>query len=445
MYAMFARTSAFNQPLNFDTSSVTNMGSMFHSATSFNQALDWNTSNVERMDNMFRYATTFDQALNFDTSSVTNMGSMFYGAIGFNEALDFNTSSVTRMGEMFKGATSFNKALSFDTSSVTSMFHMFNGATSFNQDLSAWDVDISDDARTSEVLHTDFSTNWGGGIEPSWPVAPISRAELKTLITNYSDAYNADQDSVQTLAYAQDIINANTSEITDLSSLFSFNTSFNLDISKWDTSNVTNMRYMFYNSSFNQALDWNTSNVITMESMFQDATTFNQDLSAWDISSVTNHTNFSNNWGGGTEPKWPLSLADLKTLITAYTNDNTASDEKGTYESQIINADTSAITDMSELFKSNTTFNLDISKWNTSSVTNMSNMFAYASLFNQNIATWDFSSVTNMNQMLLGSGVRQQDLSNWNVSSGITHEDFSHSEQQITEPWGEDDGNDNVP
>ncbi len=37
--------------------------------------------------------------------------------------------------------------------------------------------------------------------------------------------------------------------------------------------------------------------------------------------------------------------------------------------------DTSLITDMSELFEDNTTFNGDISRWNVSKVTNMSWMF----------------------------------------------------------------------
>ena len=43
----------------------------------------------------------FDQPLSFDTSSVTNMGYMFYGASAFNQSLSFDTSSVTTMSYMF--------------------------------------------------------------------------------------------------------------------------------------------------------------------------------------------------------------------------------------------------------------------------------------------------------------------------------------------------------
>ena len=44
----------FNQPLSFDTSSVTDMSYMFSSASVFNQPLNINTSSVTTMRNMFQ-------------------------------------------------------------------------------------------------------------------------------------------------------------------------------------------------------------------------------------------------------------------------------------------------------------------------------------------------------------------------------------------------------
>jgi hypothetical protein len=44
--------------------------------------------------------------------------------------------------------------------------------------------------------------------------------------------------------------------------------------------------------------------------------------------------------------------------------------------------DTSEITDMSNLFSRNYTFNGHIELWNVSKVTDMSNMFAFAKSFN---------------------------------------------------------------
>ena len=66
--------------------------------------------------------------------------------------------------------------------------------------------------------------------------------------------------------------------------------SFNDDISRWDTSNVTTMCNMFWDAhAFNADLSrWNTSNVTTMYGMFNKAHRFYGDLSRWDTSNVTN-------------------------------------------------------------------------------------------------------------------------------------------------------------
>eukprot|EP00964_Phaeocystis_antarctica_P078497 scaffold48818_cov29-Phaeocystis_antarctica.AAC.1 len=58
MRAMFDGASAFNQLLNFDTSSVTTMERMFHYASAFNQPLRFDTSKVEDMHLMFLGASS---------------------------------------------------------------------------------------------------------------------------------------------------------------------------------------------------------------------------------------------------------------------------------------------------------------------------------------------------------------------------------------------------
>ena len=79
-----------------------------------------------------------------------------------------------------------------------------------------------------------------------------------------------------------------TSNITDMSYLFKY-TDFNGDISKWNVSNVTNMESMFDSSNFNGDISkWNVSNVTNMECMFYE-TVFNKDISKWDVSNVTNN------------------------------------------------------------------------------------------------------------------------------------------------------------
>jgi surface protein len=73
------------------------------------------------------------------------------------------------------------------------------------------------------------------------------------------------------------------------------------------------------------------------------------------------------------------------------------------------------ITDMSQMFFNNDTFNQDISGWDTSKVTNMSGMFAVAEDFNQDISNWTTSNVTNMSQMFRGTRLFDVDISGWNT------------------------------
>ena len=82
----------------------------------------------------------------------------------------------------------------------------------------------------------------------------------------------------------------NTSNVTDMSFMFCWDSNFNEDIGGWDTSNVTDMSFMFSHAhKFNGDIgEWDTSNVTDMSDMFRGAYKFNEDIGGWDTSKVTN-------------------------------------------------------------------------------------------------------------------------------------------------------------
>jgi surface protein len=116
----------------------------------------------------------------------------------------------------------------------------------------------------------------------------------------------------------------------------------------------------------------------------------------------------------GTVTYTVVNLTTLKFLI-----------EQGDDVSKVV---PSLVTDMSDLFKNNSTFNQNISTWDVSNVTNMSGMFygavtGSATAFNQPIGDWDVSNVTDMSAMFLSSALISdvnafnQPIGNWNVSN----------------------------
>ena len=102
----------------------------------------------------------------------------------------------------------------------------------------------------------------------------------------------------------------------------------------------------------------------------------------------------------------PTTNAELKTAVNAGI---TAWGDTGNFNYII----TAAVTDMSGIFNSKTSFNGDISLWDTGAVTNMFQMFASASVFNGDISGWDVSSVTNTGSMFYFASAFTGDLENW--------------------------------
>ena len=92
-----------------------------------------------------------------------------------------------------------------------------------------------------------------------------------------------------------DLSKWNTNNVTNMSYLFSGcpSPSSLPDISKWNTNNVTNMSWIFYNCSSLISLPdiskWNTNNVTDMDKMFYNCSSLISlpDISKWNTSNVT--------------------------------------------------------------------------------------------------------------------------------------------------------------
>lgn len=110
----------------FDTSNVTNMGSMFSSCTNLITIPLLNTSNVTNMSYMFNYCTNLMNIPLLDTLNVTNMSYMFSNCTNLTTIPLLDTSNVTNMYYMFYNCTNLTTIPLLDTSNVTNMSYMFN-------------------------------------------------------------------------------------------------------------------------------------------------------------------------------------------------------------------------------------------------------------------------------------------------------------------------------
>ncbi len=225
------------------------------------------------------------------------------------------------------------------------------------------------------------------------------------------------------LASVAGIDKLDTSETTDMSYMFYGNYGItDLDLDKLDTQSVMNMEGMFMNcthlkkGSFEKVSNFKTSNVENMSGMFYSCGTYykyeetaNLDLSGWDTSNVTDMS-----WlfvGCG-----KLASVDVSTW------------------------DTSKVTTMKYMFRDCDVLGkeLNLESFDTSKVTNMYGMFQSSN--GTNLETiilgqkWDTSEVTDMAQMFYRCSKLTLDCSSWNVDKVTSYSDFKSSASGVTSP-----------
>ena len=274
--------------------------------------------------------------------------------------------------------------------------------------IESWDISEASDGSVMAYVEDDGTGNSTYKVTIGGKDGIIAN---ESMISYFTDFY--EMTSIDLSAF-------DTSEVTDMEEMFASCSSLtSLDVSKFDTSQVTDMSGMFLGCSSLTSLDiskFDTSKVTNMSNMFAVCSNLTSlDVRNFDTLQVTDMSSMFSNCSG-------LTSLDLRNFDTSkVTNMNGMfSDCFNLTSLDVSRFDTSQVTNMTSMFwncKSLTS--LDVSKFDTSKVTNMSEMFlGCSSLTSLNVSNFDTSKVTNMSNMFASCGsLTSLDLSNFDTSN----------------------------
>jgi len=189
-----------------------------------------------------------------------------------------------------------------------------------------------------------------------------------------------------------------------------------VDVSDWDTSNVTDMSYMFASTISKKEMSftsldvgkWDTSNVTAMNRMFQLCVSLKElDVDEWNTGNVVS-------FSGMFQRCRSLSTLDVS------------------------NWDTKNVTDMSFMFhcENMPLGSIDVSEWDVSSVLSFDHFVAHAKLKLTGVENWKNSVVVVMNAMFHMCQNNTLDVSGFETSNVITFDQMFEGCNQLTEIIG---------
>ena len=273
-------------PKIIDTTATTDMSSLFENCTNLNTLKNFDqidTDNVTNMSKMFYNTASLhyvDQiAKTIKANKVTDMSYMFYharagGPVEFNN--EFNTSTVKSMKAMFAGFSRVDVNIShFRFDNLEDMSRMFKGVFE----------ELTADSKRDHYIGRADSYSYGVS-DVIWPTRH-SAPKLETMARLFQSNRFIRKVKAPSL---------NTPALKDLSWAFYGIGSFNeFDVTGLETSNVEDFSHIFalneegFKNFENIKLNFNTSKATNLQEIFF-YTWYpkNLDLSSWDTSNVTN-------------------------------------------------------------------------------------------------------------------------------------------------------------
>ena len=207
-----------------------------------------------------------------------------------------------------------------------------------------------------------------------------------------------------------DLSSFDTHNVTNMAGMFNNCSITSLNLSNFDTSKVTSMYYMFSycKATSIDVSSFNTSSVTTMQNMFANCSVTNLDLSNFDTSKVTTMVSMFRNCKATNINVSNFNTNNVTTMNSMFYGCSSVS------ELSLSNFNTSNVRDMQSMFTSCSVTTLDLSSFNTSKVTSMYRMFIWCKASEIDVSGFDTSNVTNMREMFQEcSSLTRLDLSSF--------------------------------
>ena len=236
-----------------------------------NAKYDFTGSGSKSSGELKEYLTSIDLT-GLDTSNYTSMSSMFSycSSLTSLDVSNFNTGKVTDMSNMFNYCSSLTSLdlSSFNTSKVTSMNDMFNNCSSLTSlNLSNWN--------TSSVGTSGYGSSFN---RMFYSCSSLKSLDISSfdLSNTYSGSYYSLTDmfngckNLKTLKLPNSV-SFNKTDISFNGMFYNCNYLESLDLSGWNTTNVTNMDEMFYScwtlTNLTLGTDWASNSSISSFSL----------------------------------------------------------------------------------------------------------------------------------------------------------------------------------